>query len=141
MICFGKEFQRNSLFSEWIKPNEQTIRMNEDNKEYYKYLEDFLDNLRIKYKSDKAQDINGIKNSENKNYDYNESDDEDKEEQDSLEEINLKYLEDERVYDEEQLNENEKTIITEIKEEEEDDLIDENSNLNILGHKSNRYHD
>ena len=141
MICFGKEFQRNSLFSEWIKPNEQTIRMNEDNKEYYKYLEDFLDNLRIKYKSDKAKDINDIKNSENKKYDYNESDDEDKEEQDSLEEINLKYLEDERVYDEEQLNENEKTIITEIKEEEEDDLIDENSNLNILGHKSNRYHD
>ena len=39
MICFGKEFQRNSLFSEWIKPNEQSIRMNEDNKEYYKYLE------------------------------------------------------------------------------------------------------
>ena len=139
MICFGKEFQRNSLFSEWIKPNEQSIRMNEDNKEYYKYLEDFLSDLRIKYKSDEAQDINDIKNSENKN--YNESDDEDKEEQDSLEEINLKYLEDERVYDEEQLNENEKTIITEIKEEEEEDFIDENSNLNILGHKSNRYHD
>ena len=122
-----------------IKPNDQILRMNEDNKEYYNYLEGFLADLRIKYKFDETQDINDIKNSENKN--YNESDDEDKEEQDSLEEINLKYLEDERVYDEEQLNENEKTIITEIKEEEEEDFIDENSNLNILGHKSNRYHD
>ena len=122
-----------------IKLNDQILRMNEDNKEYYKYLEGFLADLIIKYKSDETQDINDIKNSENKN--YNESDDEDKEGQDSLEEINLKYLEDERVYDEEQLNENEKIIITEIKEEEEDDFIDENSNLNILRYKSNRYHD
>ena len=97
MIYFGKEFQRNALFSEWIKSNEQTIRMNEDNKEYYKYLEDFLANLRIKFKSDEGQDIN-------------ESDGEDKEEQDRLEEINLKYFEDERVYDEEQLKENEKQL-------------------------------
>ena len=50
-------------------------------------------------------------------------------------------MEDERVYDEEQLTEIEKIIITEIKEEEEDDFIDENSNLNILRYKSNRYHD
>ena len=71
-----------------IKPNDQIVRMNEDNKEYYKYLEGFLVDLRIKYKSDETQDINNIKNSENKNYDCNESDDEDKEEQDSLEEIN-----------------------------------------------------
>ena len=139
MICFGKEFQRNSLFSEWIKPNEQIIRMNEDNSEYYKYLEDFLSNLRIKYQSNKAEDIN-IKNSDNKNIDYDESDDEEKEDEDSLEKINLKYLEDERIYDEDQLYENEKTVINEIKEEEEE-FIDENSNLNILGHKTNRYHD
>ena len=128
MICFGKEFQCNSLFSEWIKPNEQIIRMNEDNSEYYKYLDDFLSNLRIKYHSNKTEDIN-IKNSDNKNIDYDESDDEEKEDEDSLEKINLKYLEDERIYDEDQLYENEKTVINEIKEEEEE-FIDENSNHN-----------
>ena len=54
-----------------IKLNDQILRMNEDNKEYYKYLEGFLADLIIKYKSDETQDINDIKNSENKN--YNES--------------------------------------------------------------------
>ena len=28
-----------------IKPNDQIVRMNEDNKEYYKYLEGFLADL------------------------------------------------------------------------------------------------
>ena len=54
--------------------------------------------------------------------------------------INKKYLEDESVYDEEQSDENEITIVNEIKEFD-DDFIDENSNFNIIGHKTKRIKD
>ena len=142
MICFGIEFNRNSLFSEWIKPNEESIRLfnKESDNKYYKKLEDFLTNMRAKFKSDE-NNIN-IKSEFNINKfdDYGESDEEDKEFEDSMVIINKKYLEDESVYDEEQSDENEITIVSEIKEFD-DDFIDENSNFNIIGHKTKRIKD
>ena len=142
MICFGIEFNRNSLFSEWIKPNEESIRLfnKESDNKYYKKLEDFLTNMRAKFKSDE-NNIN-IKSEFNINKfdDYGESDEEDKEFEDSMVIINKKYLEDESVYDEEQSDENEITIVNEIKEFD-DDFIDENSNFNIIGHKTKRIKD
>ena len=140
MICFGNEFNRNSLFSEWIKPNEESIKLfNEgyDNK-YYKKLEDFLTNMRAKFKSDE-NNIN-IKSefSKDKYDEYGESDEENKEYEDSITEINKKYLEDESVYDEEQSDENQITIVNEIKEFN-DEISDENSNFNIIGHKMKRF--
>ena len=142
MICFGIEFNTNSLFSEWIKPNEESIRLfnKESDNKYYKKLEDFLTNMRAKFKSDE-NNIN-IKSEFNINKfdDYEEGDEEDKEFEDSMVIINKKYLEDESVYDEEQSDENEITIINEIKEFD-DDFIDENSNFNIIGHKTKRIKD
>ena len=55
MICFGTEFMDNLLFSKWIIPNIESIRMKEDNGEYYKSLENYL--IKMK-KYDKIQDIN-----------------------------------------------------------------------------------
>ena len=54
-------------------------------------------------------------------------------------EIDKKYLEDEIIYDgdDEQSNENEITIVKEIKESEEE-FQDENSNFIIIGHKTKR---
>ena len=142
MICFGIEFNRNSLFSEWIKPNEESIRLfnKESDNKYYKKLEDFLTNMRAKFKSDENNINNKSEFNINKFDDYGESDEEDKEFEDSMVIINKKYLEDESVYDEEQSDENEITIVNEIKEFD-DDFIDKNSNFNIIGHKTKRIKD
>ena len=139
MICFGKEFTRNSLFSEWIKPNEESIRLyNESDNKYYKKLEDFLNYMNGKFKPDE----NNIIQFEQKNIEYEASDEEGKEDEDSMVEIDKKYLEDEIIYDgdDEQSNENEITIVKEIKESEEE-FQDENSNFNIIGHKTKRNKD
>ena len=136
MICFGKEFTRNSLFSEWIKPNEESIRLyNENDYKYYKKLEDFLNYMNDKFKPDE----NNIIQFEQKNIEYEASDEEGKEDEDSMVEIDKKYLEDEIIYDgdDEQSDENEITIVKEIKESEEE-FQDENSNFNIIGHKTKR---
>ena len=136
MICFGKEFTRNSLFSEWIKPNEESIRLyNESDNKYYKKLEDFLNYMNGKFKPDE----NNIIQFEQKNIEYEASDEEGKEDEDSMVEIDKKYLEDEIIYDgdDEQSNENEITIVKEIKESEEE-FQDEKSNFNIIGHKTKR---
>ena len=139
MICFGKEFTRNSLFSEWIKPNEESIRLyNESDNKYYKKLEDFLNYMNGKFKPDE----NNIIQFEQKNIEYEASDEEGKEDEDSMVEIDKKYLEDEIIYDgdDEQSDENEITIVKEIKESEEE-FQDENSNFNIIGHKTKRNKD
>jgi hypothetical protein len=127
------------LFSEWIKPNEESIRLyNESDNKYYKKLEDFLNYMNGKFKPDE----DNIIQFEKKNIEYEASDEEGKEDEDSVVEIDKKYLEDEIIYDgdDEQSDENEITIVKEIKESEEE-FQDENSNFNIIGHKTKRNKD
>ena len=100
-----------------------------------KKLEDFLNYMNNKFKPDE----NNIIQFEQKNIEYEASDEEGKEDEDSMVEIDKKYLEDEIIYDgdDEQSNENEITIVKEIKESEEE-FQDENSNFIIIGHKTKR---
>ena len=80
MICFGTEFREKSLFSKWIEPNIESIRMKEDNAEYYKGVQDYLIKMR---KYDKVQDIINIDESLYEKCDHEESEEND---DDNLEE-------------------------------------------------------
>ena len=91
MICIGTEFREKSVFSKWIEPNIQSIRMKEDNGNYYKGLEDYL--LKMK-KYDKAQDIIDINEPLYEECDHEESEEDD----DDLEEKVEAYYEEDSSY-------------------------------------------
>ena len=92
MICFGTEFREKSLFPKWIEPNIESIRMKEDNGEYYKGLEDYL--IKMK-KYDKVQDIINIDESLYEQCEHEESEEDD---DDDLEEKVEVYYEDDSSY-------------------------------------------
>ena len=131
MICFGREFTNNSLFSEWIKPNKNIIRMKEDNGAYYKSLSDYLSKMKSIYIN---SDIINIEDSEDKKYDIDEFSEDEEENRDNSEQ----YHEDEQLYTEEKFIENENINIEDENEEIEENFSEENSDVNIIGRKRKR---
>ena len=134
MICFGIEFKKNSLFSKWIKPNEQIIRLKENDNAFYKRLQDFLSNMQNSFKT---YDIINIENSENKLFDVEESS-EYEESRDNYKESEEEYCEDDKLNSEEELEGKEEQFIK--NEKDIDDNFEEDySYIDIIGHKRKRF--
>ena len=142
MICFGQDFNKYSLFSNWINTNKKFIRLNGDDYSIFKELQSFLS---INESMSKPYEIVKFETTNDK-LNYLEESIENEDDEDSyynFNRMNVKEYEDEPEYDdegqydnEEQYDDQEKSIDIFIRNDFED--FNENNSKTIIGNKRYR---